>query len=478
MKKLIITFNFLLNIFVSEGQSTMSVNNNTSKTVLPSKYAIVLYSDQISDTSGANKLLAAHWVNKGGGSFTWNKDIKEKGEYEVAICYGVNKSGTVANISVESNRVLSSTLDVTSGFYSEFGDWSKVNFERRRIPGTLNLNKGKNLITLELLAKNDSDVVNLYAIELLPVSKKEAVEKEMVSSKKKRPILEWFSNTPYGVMFHWTSQSTPEYGAKKAYNDAVNSFDVDAFVNMVVKTGAGYVIFTTNHAEPYFPAPLKEWENIYPGHTTQRDLVEAISDGLKKHNIKLFLYLATHVYAKNKSVNDSVFQKLNFSLVGEIGKRYKNKVAGFWFDGWYQCYSKHPNFDFEQFYKICKIGNPERLICLNTWLYPINTLWQDYWAGEVYTLGRPPAYQFMKDGPGNGLQSQDLIVMETEDWLHTRLNTKIPSPHLKGNELISFISKSKGKGPVTINMQIYQDGRVGDEALKLMEEVKKGLINQ
>ena len=334
-----------------------------------------------------------------------------------------------------------------------------------------------NNITLQLITKDHDDETVLYAIELLPVIEKEAIEKDFIRSQKIRPNTNWFAKIPYGVMFHWTSQSTPETGTPKPYSEAVNDFDVKSFVDMVVKTGAGYVIFTTNHAEPYFPAPLKEWENVYPGHTTHRDLVEEIADSLEKHNIKLFLYMATHVYAKYNSASDSEFQRLNYTLVREIGERYKKKVAGFWFDGWYQCYEKHPNFDFEKFYEICKAGNNDRLICLNSWLYPIVTLWQDYWAGEVYTIGNPPDYQIIKSGPGTGLQTHNLIVMETENWLHTSLNTKIPSPHLKADELINFISRSKGKGPVTINIQIYQEGKISDEALHVMEKVKKQLKN-
>ena len=174
------------------------------------------------------------------------------------------------------------------------------------VPGTLHLHKGKNTISLQLTTKNRDDETVLYAIELLPVTEKQAIEKDLALSQKMHPGTKWFAKIPYGVMFHWTSQSTPEIGAAKPYNEAVNAFNVKAFTDQVVKTGAGYVIFTTNHAEPYFPAPLKEWEKVYPGHTTQRDLVEEIADSLQKHHIKLFLYMATHVYAKFDSVNDEI----------------------------------------------------------------------------------------------------------------------------------------------------------------------------
>lgn len=478
MKEIMIAFILLLNAFILSAQSGISVKQKTDKKIFPTKYAVILYSNQVSDTSGNNKMLASHWQNIGGGTFIWEKEIKDDGDYEVAISYSTGNAGTIAKIAADtanSHNSISAVLQITSGYYPAGKEWYTFNCERRQIPGTLHLSKGQNIISLQLIPKQANDTTIVYAVELLPVKQKEAIEQERTRAQKMHSNTDWFAKIPYGVMFHWTSQSAPEQGPLKPYNEAVNAFNVQAFVNMVVKTGAGYVVLTTNHAEPYFPARLKEWEKVYPGHTTKRDLVEEIADGLQEHGIKLFLYMATHIYAKYDSVNGAEFKRLNYTLVGEVAERYKKKVAGFWFDGWYQCYEKHPDFDLEQFYKICKTGNADRLVCFNSWLYPIITLWQDYWAGEVYTIGNAPEYQIIEDGPGRGLQTHNLIVMEKEDWLHTALNAKIPTPHLKPDDLINFISKSKGKGPVTINIQIYQDGKISDEALNVMQQVKNVL---
>jgi len=465
----------LLCVPILAAQNEERLNQKTNKILFPTKYAITLYADQVSDTVGNNKLIAAHLDNTGGGTFTWRKDIPYEDDYEIAISYYTNVSGTTAKISVDSNRTIASVLQPTSGYYPQKKDWYQFNCERKAIPGKLHLFKGKNIISLKLTTSGLNAETIVFALELTPVKAFKSIEDERKRLNNIRTKTNWFAKIPYGVMFHWTSQSTPETGPPKPYNEAVRDFNVSAFVDMVVKTGAGYMILTTNHAEPYFPAPLKEWEKIYPGHTTQRDLVQEIADSLEKHNIKLFLYMATHVYAKYDSASDLEFQRLNYTLIREVGERYKRKVAGFWFDGWYQCYEKHPNFDFEKFYQICKTGNNDRLICLNSWIYPIITLWQDYWAGEVYTIGEPPENQIIERGPGSGLQTHNLIVMETEEWLHTTINTKIPSPHLKADDLINFLSKSKGKGPVTINIQIYQEGKIGDEALSIMEQVKRRL---
>lgn len=441
---------------------------------MPTKYSIVLYSDDITEKKGNNQKMAAHWENRGGGDFKWQKDIQDNGKYEVAISYSTKSKGSIVKVFAGKDSI-STKLAITSGYYSAGNtDWYAFNCERKQIPGLLTLKKGINVISLKFVANNESPI-NLYSLELIPIAKKKLIEKDFKNAAKIKPNAKWFTESPYGLMFHWTSQTTPRRGAIKPYNDAVNAFDVGTFVKMVQKTGASYIIFTTNHAEPYFPAPLKSWESEYPGHTTRRDLVEEIADSLQQHNIKLILYLATHIYAKYEKVNDKEFERLNFSLLSEIGERYKKKVAGYWLDGWYQSYEKHPTFNFEKLYKVCKIGNPNRLLGLNSWVYPVLTFWQDYWAGEVYSIGNPTKTRILEDGPGVGLQTHSLIVMERDDWLHTTLNTDIKSPSLRIDDLVDFISKQKGKGPVTINIQIYQDGRISNEALSTMEAVNEKL---
>ncbi|HTF27844.1 MAG TPA: hypothetical protein VK625_03315, partial [Flavitalea sp.] len=109
---------------------------------------------------------------------------------------------------------------------------------------------------------------------------------------------------------------------------------------------------------------------------------------------------------------------------------------------------------------------------LNSWLYPVVTQWQDYWAGEVYTPSAVPDATIINEGPGKGLPFHSLVVMEN-DWVHEKVNEKIPSPRLKAEQLTEYISSCKGKGPVTINLGIYQDGTIGEEALAEMEKIKK-----
>jgi len=437
------------------------------------KYATILYATEVNTKEGSIKNLAGHSVIKGTGQFNWKQDISIDGEYEMVLSYSVRKDGASASVSSGINAVTNS-LGVTGGVYEQGRDWYNFNCERKLFTGNLKLKKGINSITLEVKAPVDTFETVIYTLELIPESKKTAVLKDIAEARAARPQIGWFSTMKYGVMFHWTSLTTPPTGPLKPYKDAVKEFDVHAFVNMVERTGADYVIFTGCWAETYIPAPLQQWEKEYPGHTTERDLVTEISDSLKKRNIRFFLYLSTHVYAKYDKVNTKEFERLNYELISEIGERYKDKIAGYWFDGWYQSLQKHPDFDFEKFYRVCKIGNPNRLVALNSWLYPIVSEWQDYWAAEVYSPGTTPENTIVKSGPGKGLQFHSLIALQA-DWAHTSLNSKVDPNRLSAEEAIKYISACEGKGPVTINIEIYQDGTIGEESLAEMEKIKQEL---
>jgi hypothetical protein len=230
------------------------------------------------------------------------------------------------------------------------------------------------------------------------------------------------------------------------------------------------VLFTIGHAEPYCPAPIKSWEKYHPGHTTKRDLIAEMADALNAKGIKLMCYFPTHVVANYRKVDEKEFSEINSEVMTEFGERYGKKVAGYWFDGWYQCFEEYPDFSFKDFFKACKAGNPDRIIALNSWIYPAVTEWQEYWAGEAASLVNPPVNGTLERGPGKGLAYQALIIMEPY-WVQEK--PEIPDPRFTAEELSKYIKECMEQGgAVTINMGIHQDGTVGKKALQTMIEVR------
>ena len=453
----------------------IALTQNASIYPGPTKYATSLYISGAKNVEGNMQRLADHFQVTGSGQLQWQHQVAESGEYEVVLSYATHQKGASVKVICSTDTIRSSLLP-TQGVYAEHNEWYQFNCERKLLKGKLKLSSGLNTILLQVNAPTDDFKTVVYALELLPIARKADAIEEANKAQKARPAMDWFSSMKYGVMFHWTSQTAPRTGNHKTYKEAVQSFDVQRFAKMVRETGADYVIFTANHADPHFPAPLTTWEKVHPGWTTERDLIAEIADQLKKYDIRLFLYLATHIYAKYDTVNSREFEEINQTLLAEIGARYRDKVAGYWFDGWYQSYQKHPFFDFEHFYQICKTGNPDRVIALNSWLYPTVTVWQDYWAGEVFTPAVPPDDQIITKGPGIGLYYHGLLALEG-NWVHTVQNTAIVAPKINTDDLIDYVTACQGKGPVTINVLIYQDGTISDKAMETLRSLKQQMNN-
>jgi hypothetical protein len=265
--------------------------------------------------------------------------------------------------------------------------WS-VNFEKMRLDGRLHLTRGINPITLQVSGADTDEVVRLRCLEVLPASANAEMTAAEESARAHRASTDWFVNAGYGAMFHWTDLTQPRDGMKKPYPEAVSAFDVDAFTRLMGEIGAAYVIFTLNHAHPHCPAPIQSWEAIHPGWTTRRDLIGDIEGALEKRGIRLILCINSPVLTNFGTTGETGLYQLTFSgeqfteihknVLSEIGSRYGEKLAGYWFDSWYQLLAAYPDVPIEAVYRYCKVGNPCRITAFNFWIFPVLTPWQDY----------------------------------------------------------------------------------------------------
>ena len=220
------------------------------------KYTIPLYGINTTERDGDITILAAQLVIRGEAVLTWQTDLSTGGDYEVVLAYSAHQPDAQVEV-VSGESEITDTLHKTEGVYSETGQWYLNNFERKLLEGTLHLSQGFNTVSFHLsVPPSDSEIV-FYALELNPLGEKDKIIAEIRKARQMRPNMDWFAQAGYGVMFHWTSQCVPRQGEPKSYQDAVASFDVDSFVEMVKETGAAYVVFTANHADPHFPAPLQ-----------------------------------------------------------------------------------------------------------------------------------------------------------------------------------------------------------------------------
>ena len=455
-----------------------------------SPYCTYLHNNQIdrslSDTTMVYERGNTKW--KGNASLSWEVKIPEKDDYEVYLIASVGEAGDGTKITMKSPQNVSNfTISQTSGPFpggENFSVPDALNFERKKLPGSIPLESGNQIITVSTSGIEKEDVLfHFRSFELLPVSKKMMIAEEEARAESARASFDWMAETGYGLMFHWTSRTPQPDGSRKSYEEAVNDFDVEEFAGMVEETGAGYVLFTIGHAESYCPAPLESWESIHPGQTTRRDLIEEMANTLNERGIRLLCYINGPLglgyprYGGATSETRQAFIANYTDILTEMGSRYKDKIAGYWFDTMIAIFKDFPQIPFEDLFNAAKVGNKDRIICHNAWIWPDVSPWQDYWPGEVQHPIAPPENGFMKNGPSPNLPYQVLLTMEKHSWGARK--SGIPDPKFTSEELSSYIKACmENGGAVTVNMCIYQDGSVGEKALQVMRGVKESIRNQ
>ena len=444
-----------------------------------------LYGATASEIGGNAKLddLKISVSCKDSSRIKWNVAAPEEGEYDLFISCAV--PGPHFHLEVISGTSsVKSDLELTEGVYRSTEDGWYFNYEKKRLDGRLHLTRGVNPVTLQLSGADKGAVVHFRCLEILPASATAEMTAAEEGARAHRASTDWFAKAGYGAMFHWTDFTQPRDGIKKSYAEAVNAFDVNKFASLIEDIGAAYVIFTLNHAHPHCAAPIQSWEAVHPGWTTRRDLIGDIAGALEKRGIRLILYInspvltnfgktgATGLY--ELTFSEEQFMEIHKSVLSEIGSRYRDKLAGYWFDSWYQSLAAYPDVPIEAIYRYCKVGNPDRITAFNFWIFPVLTPWQDYWAGELNTLQNPFDSRYIQTGAGTGFQAHGMLSM-LPPWVHSETGP-IPPPQFSTEDLIAYVKANmEHQAVTTINIGIYQDGAVEQSSLDMMRQLRRAI---
>ena len=367
-------------------------------------------------------------------------------------------------------------------FASNKKEWSELKL------GTIALKKGVNNLQLKI---ESNQKFKLSALKLIEPTYGAQIDEEALRLRQKA---DWFKDAGYGLMFQWTNRATPEKGdAVKPWEEKVNDFDVEKFVDLVEKSGAAYVIWSITWGQQYLSAPIQSLDKIIKGRTTKRDLLGEMADRLYEKGIKLIFYYhygydcyhskdSTWLKAAGgyKADKTELYRNIN-TILTEVGNRYGKKLNGWFFDGAQRYYDTHfdgtvggiASANFKEISQVAKTGNPRRLITYNSWILPRVTEYQDYYAGEGLKQ-----FTVLKDGvfpEGNfkGLQAHTCFPLEKR-WGHIDKNTKIGAPKYSFEELAGRIRHAReNRYPLSINLEMYEDGSVSPASLKLLRKVRQ-----
>jgi hypothetical protein len=438
----------------------------------------------------------------GSGAVTWNITVPTSGTYQVAACYASTVPGSSLEIS-SGDSAIHHGVQVTEGYFlpdpagpsPNPGDpdtasfWSErqyYSFERVPLNGELRLSRGVNVVKLQLSGEKGRENFRLRSLELTPAARKAAVQASSDAARRSRANTDWFAKAGYGVWFHFLDQTTPRHGPSKSYPDAVNDLDVPALASLIEETGAVYVIFNVNHGHPTCPAPIQSWEELHPGWTTRRDLIGELAAALNEKGIKLLLYMncpglgnlvqLPRTGVDSPGMSEEQYAQVLCKVFTEIGLRYKDKVAGYWLDSWFQTDESYPNLPFDKLSEAIKAGYPQRLVGYNYWAFPVETEWQDYWTGELTDL---PVMRFesryIKRGAGAGLQAHSAIKLDAP-WFHTASDTEMERPLYTAEQLADYIRGCmEDQAAVSIGVGIFQDGTIGETSRQVLRKLRQAI---
>jgi hypothetical protein len=208
------------------------------------------------------------------------------------------------------------------------------------------------------------------------------------------PNTDWFRESRYGVFMHLLPSNAETLAL-------VDDFDVNALVGQLESVGAKYFVLTLGQNSGFMNSPNPTY-NRYTGYApgqrcSKRDLPMDLYKALHPKGIRLMLYLPCQVPngdataqkafglpqgAKDQPI-DVEFARKWAEVIYDWSSRYKEKVAGWWFDGGYEWIGF--NNDIARIYAdAVKRGNPKAIVTFNPGVKLIRwTQAEDYTAGEL-----------------------------------------------------------------------------------------------
>ena len=145
-------------------------------------------------------------------------------------------------------------------------------------------------------------------------------------------------------------------------------------------------------------SPILSRQTTFGNSTVLSGAVQ-LANALNAKDIRLLCYINIPLAFKFQRTREGVTPEVvetitaNFkAILTELGLRYKDKIAGYWFD------TSIRYVPAEEFFNAAKVGNKDRLIARNPFYWQATSPWQDFWAGEVQQPIAPPVNGYMKNG--------------------------------------------------------------------------------
>ncbi len=386
---------------------------------------------------------------------------------------GTCQLSLLVSAPTETRLVLQSNAETKELVVNESG-WC-------RIPATLTLGKGADLIQLGLKdGFSGGKDAGVMSIEVITEKFRPVYERQLADLKASRGDCACFQNVGFGLMFQWGNWGYPRTGERKSpWQRIYQEFDIEAFANKMKALNPGYIVWSVTWRGSRFSAPLKLVEQIMGSkdYTLEYDFLGRLADALGKRGIPMFLYYHPGAdepafWAKmwHGQDNRQPWEDANVAIWTEIGNRLGDKLAGWFIDaGMVQHYPA----DFYRYKQALRAGNPKRLTTFNPWRFPTVSPYDDMSFGEDKAPGQTKDGVFV-NGPTEGLMAHTMRILDGPGWGVFKQNTVIKPPFADTAKLQKMVDDAKKeKHPISFCIMMYEDGTLGEKTEAVLKQLKR-----
>jgi len=247
--------------------------------------------------------------------------------------------------------------------------------------------------------------------------------------------------------------------------------------------GVGFVVFTTAHGRQVFPAPIAALDQALPGRTTRRDMVADLAAALEKQGIRLMLYYHLGAVSDPEWMQACGFWETDTrrlfdtwqAIVSEVGLRYGDRLAGWWFDDGSISYY-YRSAPWEDLLRAARAGSDKRLVGFNPWELPSPTEFQDLYLGEGNAHPGGAEDRLKSDGDGRypsgpyqGQQGCGTLIFE-DDWIY---HGRPGRPRWDAPRLAALLDAFAVCRNVPIfNLEVGQEGGLSPESVEIFRQAR------
>jgi len=418
---------------------------------------------------------------------TWNVKVASTASYDVTALVRAN-AGQRFQVTVSEPGGSSLSSTVFSAISTGVDD--------RLAAGHLRLPAGFSTITLRRIGTVSGEAI-VRSIELLPDSQLTAYDAAVAAARAAAaPKLIKFSKSGYGLFYEYGAWGFPDNpGPAKSPTQQAQDFNVDAFVNMVKQTGAGYVIWTMDWFTHQTDKQMDSTNAIMgQQYTSTYDLITKVATALHASGIMFMLYYQDgsadpnwwpHAKYPSTFWQTGLGDRSNFfenwtAEISEMGQKLGPLLDGWWFDDGTEYYPA----PFQAMEQTARIGNPERLVSWNPNVHssPSVTDFQDVSFGEGSTgaveTGSAPVGGdgIFTTGPYKGLLQSGMFLMENDAGNHTKGQKIVSNGKWTSAKLISTVESAMSRNvPVSAMLMMYEDGQVGTTELAMLRALNQAV---